>query len=84
MSEAHLSALESGGDALVLAWDGEPVAEGCLRVGWRDSVFTLREIISTIETSGATALAWLRQRCIDHNLGTLVLLDAEGREVSDD
>ncbi len=69
--------------ALVLAWDGEPVAEGCLRVGWRDSIFTFWRSVSESIEGGATALAWLRQRCIDHDLGTLVLLDAEGREIKD-
>lgn len=89
MSEAHLPALESGGDALVLAWGGcGPVAEGMDRAArcWE----------AVTEESGrgleAYGLWWCRlvdavnlaHECQYHGLGTVVLLDAEGREVSDD
>lgn len=67
-------------DALVLAWDGEPVAEGLDRLsrairghGW----LMQREDF---------ALAILPHRALSvaRDTGTLVLLDAEGREVSDE
>jgi len=67
--------------ALVLAWDGEPVAEGCLRAG----IGCAFEPRSTVDIwihdllvgSPADVRMW-------DALGTLVLLDAEGQEVSDE
>ncbi len=67
--------------ALVLAWDGEPVAEGCLRACGMDSIFTFWRSVSESIEGVDCALAWLGQRCIDHDLGSLVLLGAEGQEI---
>lgn len=74
-SEAHLPALESGGDALVLFWDGKLVPEGMDRAA---RVYP-----------HARRVAWASARALGQEMerlkyGILVLLDAEGREVSDD
>lgn len=75
MSEAHLPALESGGDALVLFWDGKPVAEGMDRAARVDPHYR--------------GEAWASSRALGRVMewigyGTVVLLDAEGREVGDE
>jgi len=71
-----------GETALVLAWDGEPVAEGLDRLGRAENV--TREWVSKVV---GFALGWWPDdvdALTDPDLpGTLVLLDAEGREVSD-
>lgn len=87
MSEAHRDALQSGGDALVLAWGGKTVAEGM------DRAARCWEAVTEESSRGLEAydLWWCRlvdavnlaDECRYHGLGTLVLLDAEGREVSD-
>ena len=69
--------------ALVLAWDGEPVAEGLDRLGHHPRVTR-----GWAEKVVGFALGWWPDdvdALTDPDLpGTLVLLDAEGREVSDD
>ncbi len=58
--------------ALVLAWEDEVVVEGCFRLdpdGWLGLTLNLRMVLTGRST----------MQC---NRGTLVLLDAEGREVS--
>ena len=72
--------------ALVLAWDGEPVAEG-----WRRILFgrmfdeRLRPLLWSATVEHIRVLALERMRFWENSgmtLGTLVLLDAEGREVA--
>ena len=74
--------------ALVLAWDGESVAEGLDRL--------LRAMVPVMEKNGQAAPRWLAN-CPAHValeiarlaramrcFGTLILLDGEGRQVSDE
>jgi hypothetical protein len=65
-------------DALVLAWDGKPVREGCYRAA--DALE-----IAPSAVPGAIECALDGDQMIRSisELGTLVLLDAEGKEVSD-
>lgn len=82
--------MREGRRALVLAWDGEPVAEGLDRA---------RRVARSLRQSGALHLkpwVWANIDDIDIHirsipevfgllaayLGTLVLLDSEGREVT--
>ncbi len=73
-----------GDEALVLAWDGKPVADGLARLG----PYFLRDF-ATDRTSIAPMLDWARLTLADPNpalslapLGRIVLLDADGREVA--
>lgn len=76
-------AYRTGRRALVLAWDGGPVAEGLDRLGRAENV--TREWVSKVV---GFALGWWPDdvdALTDPDLpGTLVFLDAEGREVSDE
>lgn len=83
LGEAH----PENNDALVLAWDGEPVVEG-----WRRILFgrmfdeRLRPLLWSATVEHIRILALERMRFWENSgmtLGTLVLLDAEGRKVSD-
>ena len=73
--------------ALVLAWDGEPVAEGIFSV-WYQQDDTGTEVLGSWLYDGRTMAELARsiamRRRDGRALGTLVLLDAEGREVSDE
>jgi len=69
-----------GETALVLAWDGEPVAEGLDRLsrairghGW---------LMQMEDSAPAKVATWALS--VARGTGTLVLLDADGREVSDE
>lgn len=78
--------------ALVLAWDGKPVREGCDRADWadicslqlhspdRDTWATVYALMDHPEDTHVT-VDDLRRLCSE--LGTIILLDAEGREVGD-
>ena len=81
-------------DALVLAWDGKPVAEGMDRAARCWEAVTeeyMREgvVMETGRGLGAYNLWWCRlvdainlaHECRDHGLGTAVLLDADGKEI---
>lgn len=62
-------------EALVLAWDGKPVSEGCDRLRRR----TGRAPFSALpRLSDAEHIGW---RAAQDGFGTLILLDANGREV---
>ena len=68
-------------DALVLAWGGEPVPEGCFRAseGSRYLSYTsVRNIVDTVLRGKVHG-----DQPILEERGTLVLLDAEGREMTD-
>jgi len=62
--------------ALVLAWDGEVVPEGMDRMvralGW-----------PAFAQCGSPEIMWWTWRPFIDHLGTIVLLDADGREVTD-
>ena len=76
--------------ALVLAWDGKPVREGCDRADWadvwksephypnRDTWATVYALMDHPEDTHVT-VDDLRRLCSE--LGTIVLLDAEGKEI---
>lgn len=95
--------MREGRSALVLAWAGEPVVEGCDRVDWAQHEGRRSLTPGRIQTANYTPMredvpeglwwpfekAWLACHAGDHmdawdgSLGTLILLDADGREVSD-
>lgn len=56
--------------ALVLAWDGKPVAEGLDRAGHWFPGISLGNVVAD------------GQLCARQGLGTLILLDADGREIT--
>ena len=60
--------------ALVLAWDGKVVSEGC------DRLARARNYEDFWQPDDLDELHWLT---VDAALGTVVLLDAEGQEVTD-
>ena len=60
--------------ALVLAWDGKVVPEGC------DRLARARNYEDFWQPDDLDELHWLT---VDAALGTVVLLDAEGQEVTD-
>lgn len=76
--------------ALVLAWDGRAVREGCDRVDWskvgspephhsvRDAWATVFPLMDHPEDTDVT-VGWLAGLCSE--LGTIVLLDADGKEI---
>ena len=76
--------------ALVLAWDGKPVREGCDRADWsgvgksepyypdRDTWATVYALMDHPEDTHVT-VDDLRRLCSE--LGTIVLLDADGKEI---
>lgn len=68
----------SGKAALVLAWGGNPVREGCYRVAHANDV-TPSAVPSVIKCAleGDPILRSIAE------LGTIVLLDAEGKEIAD-
>jgi len=72
--------------ALVLAWDGEPVREAqpyMARGPHRQVATPLKGVLRVQHRSSRQRhIEWLRESTA--GLGTLVLLDADGREVSDD
>ena len=79
--DGHWDSPEPDARALALAWAGEPVAEGTYwlycRMGFdaelEESLISVADLLS-----GRPAdVYWLRR------IGTLVLIDAEGREVTD-
>ena len=87
-----------GRRALVLAWGGEPVWQGAVwtevaaqddwpvATSWRLLVKTLRVCVFNSTPwlrGGPTQRSMKMPRGIVGDLGTLVLLDAEGREVND-
>jgi len=81
--QAPLYRMYDSGEALVLAWDGKPVPEGVERLGrppGRCGVGWVREVVGVhlgTHPDDSDALT-------DPDLpGTLVLLDAAGREVGD-
>jgi len=63
--------------ALVLAWDGEPVAEGLDRAGRRAQGFSC-----PYNDAQLSIAVVLRFRAMWETLGALILLDADGREVT--
>lgn len=79
-------------EALVLAWDGEPVWQGAV---WAECVLAALDCdetpswrllvnrVARVLRPGGTRLSKMLRRLVG-DLGTLVLLDAEGREVSDE
>ena len=79
--------------ALVLAWNGKPVWQGAV---WTEGVLTalncdetpawrlLVKRVADVLHPGPTRLSMKRLRWLIGDFGTLVLLDAEGREVSDE
>ena len=78
-------------DALVLAWGGKPVREGCDRADWadvwksaphypdRDTWATVYAIMGHPDDTHVT-VDDLRRLCSES--GTLVLIDADGKEVT--
>ena len=70
-----------GRRALVLAWGGKPVAEGCFRVLGR--VGSLLQALVYGLLTGLVAPDDLRLAEY-RDAGTLILLDADGQEVSDE
>ena len=76
--------------SLVLAWDGKPVREGCDRADWtgvespephhsvRDTWATVFPLMDHPEDTDIT-VDDLRRLCAE--LGTIVLLDADGKEI---
>ena len=58
-NDGHWASPAGAPTALVLAWDGEPVAEGCLRACGMDSIFTFWRSVSESIEGGDCALAWL-------------------------
>ena len=66
--------------ALVLAWDGEPVPEGVDRLAragwWADRHQKIHDVVRDLLRGNRRHLRLIRSK------GTLVLLDAEGREVT--
>lgn len=62
--------------ALVLAWNGEVVHMGCHVLGW-----ATREDVHAIWASTEAAMRGVKPARLGRH-GTLILLDAEGREVS--
>lgn len=77
----------TGRRALVLAWDGEPVAEGCFRADTTEW-YLFVELITSIMAGELRAWSEMPKTNVgalaDLVPGTLVLLDAEGQEVSDE
>jgi len=72
--------------ALVLAWDGEPVVEGIDRMNRCRKRTPVGHIPKHLPVSLPAELfgAWLpAMLAADQGLGTIILLDAEGREVTD-
>ena len=79
-------------ESLVLAWDGGPVWQGAV---WAEGVLAALDCdetpswrllvnrVARVLRPGGTRLSKMLQRLVG-DLGTLVLLDAEGREVSDE
>ena len=78
--------------ALVLAWDGKPVREGCDRADWsdvwksepwavpdRDTWATVFPLMDHPEDTHVT-VDDLRRLCAE--LGTIVLLDKDGKEIA--
>ena len=71
--------------ALVLAWDGEPVAEGLGRLRragkgwpWAEPHWHVKRTLGGVHG----AVSRLRSLVAANDAGTIVLLDADGREVS--
>ena len=68
-------------DALVLAWGGKPVAEGTYwlyyRMGFDAELEESLISVADLLFGRSADVYWLRR------IGTIVLLDAEGREVTD-
>lgn len=72
--------------ALILAWDGEPVGAGCFAAdGWAG--MHLRDTVARAVKANPERQQRHLDRVASHvrhyHLGTLVLLDAEGREIKD-
>ena len=76
-SVCHIASGQRIGRALVLAWDGKPVAEGLFRLAMQ---WDARGITPWPETP--QGIANMLDTRSDLALGTLVLLDAEGREAA--
>ncbi len=73
--------------ALVLAWDGKPVPEGCFRADTTEWHLFV-ELITSILAGELRAWSDMPKTNVDALAdlvpGALVLLDADGREVSDE
>jgi len=70
-------------DALVLAWEGKPVVEGLTRATMALAEFVSNDEKMILVWHGATMddVMHMRSACLAEGLGTLVLLDVDGREV---
>jgi len=77
----------TGLSALVLAWDGEPVAGGCFRADTTEWHLYV-ELVTSIMAGERRAWSEMPKTNVgalaDLGYGTIVLLDAEGQEVSDE
>ena len=70
--------------ALVLAWDGEPVVEGLTRAAMALASFVCHDKKTVLVWNGATMddVLHMRDACRAESLGTIILLDANNREVT--